>query len=89
MATSRIWNFDSASLASALHFLQRHLFVGFVIEVKRLAPARLVAHDSFEDQSRAILAALERVHNLLRIDRCRESWKRSGGLREGALGLLH
>src|SRR5256885_8954566 len=51
-----------------LHFLQRHGFVRFVIQVERLASACLVAHDSFESQSPAILAALQGVHNLLRID---------------------
>src|SRR5258707_6705512 len=41
------------------HLLERHLFIGLVIETERLPSAGLVAHNTFKDHGRAVLAALD------------------------------
>ena len=42
-----------------LHLRQRHLFVGFVVEIEGSMPARLVADDPLKDKSSAVLATLK------------------------------
>src|SRR5260370_8890949 len=41
-----------------LHLLQRHFFVGFVVEVESLAAAGLVANYAFENDGGTIFSAL-------------------------------
>src|SRR5260370_36652143 len=42
-----------------LHLLQRHFFVGFVVEVESLAAAGLVANYAFENDGGTIFSALD------------------------------
>src|SRR5665213_2104915 len=49
--------FRKGLLGQLVHLLQRHLFIGFVIEVERAAAARVVAHDTVEDYDSAVLSA--------------------------------
>src|SRR5450432_1266836 len=44
-----------------LHLLERHGFVGFVVEVESLAASSVVADDALEDRSRAIFGTLQDI----------------------------
>src|ERR1700731_4849971 len=55
-ASEAVYNGDIANLKLAqglrgqgFHLLERHLFIGFVIEIECLASASLITHNTFED----------------------------------------
>src|SRR5438477_6002596 len=48
------------------HLLQRHLPIGFIIQVQRLPSPRIVPHNPVEDQNRTIGPGLDPRHNLRR-----------------------
>ena len=63
MEIARTAKRSRASAGQTFHLFQRHSFVGFVVEVKRAAATRVVAHDTFENYGGAIFGAFQRGKN--------------------------
>ena len=50
------------------HLLQRHRLIGFIIEIERAPPTRVVPHHAVENHRRAILRPLQPPNHSLRIN---------------------